>query len=229
MFAGSRVNDLQASVPSLAKGVTTTLLVEEMKKPFVIIAILIALVALVGYERIGRGFRFLISDDRVARAPHVEQAASSQVNKSKESSGEGRKPSQVAPRSKNQGRADTIVIQPIGDRCGPVSVGVRITGEISPMHFIRAPIIVGSSEPSKEQIDRLHEAVHVVAGSLRPGAVIFEADGFSNSEMPILLFARDEFDLTAQVKSVYDTLRTDSDHMPKENPKAKPTSAPNRP
>lgn len=61
---------------------------------------------------------------------------------------------------------------------------------------------------TNEEISRLRLAVDTVAEMLRPSAVIFDADGFSTSEAPVLLFARDEFNLTDQVKLVYDGLET---------------------
>ena len=188
-----------------------------MKRPAIIIVVLILLLAIIGFERIGKGFRFVISDDRVARARQADVATNSEDAKSKESSIPERDTSRTASRSQDQDQADTVTTPPIEDLNGPQSVDVRITGEISPIHFVRAAFIVGSTEPSKEQIDRLSKAVNAVAEALRPGAIIFDADGLSKSGAPALLFARDEFDLTDQVKEIYDTMDESSNHPQKED------------
>jgi hypothetical protein len=61
-------------------------------------------------------------------------------------------------------------------------------------------------EPSKEQIARLKWAAGVVGDGLRPGAVIINLDGEGISGAPVLLDARVEFDVTAGVRAVYDSL-----------------------
>ena len=171
--------------------------------------------AIIGFERIGEGFRFLTSDDRVARAQRNDKTTNSRDTKLEDSSIEEQDSSHIASRAQDRHQEDTITAEPINDRSGSLPVGVAITGEISPMHFIRASSIVGSSAPTKEQTDRLREAVNAVGEALNPGGIIFDADGFSTSEAPVLLFARDKFNLTAQVKAVYDTLAKTSDLPPR--------------
>lgn len=190
-----------------------------MKKPVTIILVLIALMAIIGIEQFGKRFHFLVSDDRSARTRQADETVSSEDIKVKEFSVPEHDFPRLAARSRDRDRADTIKKAPIADFTGSRPVAVSITGEISPMHFIRASFIVGSKEPSKEQIDWLHEAVDEVAKALRPGAIIFDADGLSTSQAPFLVFARDEFDLTSQVKSIYDTLEKTSNRPHQENPK----------
>ena len=86
------------------------------------------------------------------------------------------------------------------------SVAVRVGGEVSPIHFVRPSAIFGDMEPSKEQIARLKWAAGVVGDGLRPGAVIINLDGEGISGAPVLLDARVEFDVTAGVRAVYDSL-----------------------
>ena len=165
-----------------------------MKIPATIIVALIILMAIIGFERIGKGFRFLISDDRVARARRADETTTFRDTKLEESSIGEQDSTHIASRAQDRHQEDTITTEPINDRSGSLPVGVAITGEISPMHFIRASSIVGSSAPTKEQTDRLREAVNAVGEALHPSGIIFDADGFSTSEAPVLLFARDEFD-----------------------------------
>jgi hypothetical protein len=192
-----------------------------MKKLAIILAVLIVLVTLIGFERIGRGLRFLVSDERVAKARENGQAAKTEATKAKAPSTGESQSFRTDPRFDDHGSGDTISSAPIDEHSSPQSVAVRIIGEISPMHFIRASTIIGHSEPTKEQIDRLREALAVIGDALRPSAVIFDADGFSTSEAPVLLYVRNEFDLTDQVKAVYDQLEKSSNH-PAEESKVEP-------
>ncbi len=93
-----------------------------------------------------------------------------------------------------------------GGQLGGSSVAVRVGGEVSPIHFVRASVVFGETEPSKEQIARLKRAADVVGEGLRPGAVIINLDGEGISGAPVLLDARVEFDVTAVVREVYDRL-----------------------
>ena len=186
---------------------------KQMKRPATVIVVLIILLVIIGFERIGNGFYFLISDDRVARAPRVDGAAHFEDTKSKKSSGEEQNSSGFDARPEDQGQADPN-LSAGKDAGGSQGIKVSITGEISPMHFIRASLIFGSTKPSKEQIHRLHEAVNAVGESLRPGAVIFDADGISHTMASVFLFVREEFDLTAQVKAIYDALDPASNSPP---------------
>lgn len=190
-----------------------------MKKSATIILVLIALMAIIGFERIGKAFHFLVSDDRVARARQGAEAENFEDTNSKESRIEEQNSSPIALRSQGRGQADTITTTPIQDRSGEQSLEVSITGEISPVHFVRAAFVVGSTKPSKEQLDRLRNAVDAVAEALRPGAMILDADGLSPSGASVLLYTRDGFDLTTQVKSIYDTLEKASNHPLHGNPK----------
>jgi len=93
-----------------------------------------------------------------------------------------------------------------GGQLGGSSVAVRVGGEVSPIHFVRASVVFGETEPSKEQIARLKRAAGIVGDGLRPGAVIINLDGEGISGAPVLLDARVEFDVTAVVREVYDRL-----------------------
>jgi hypothetical protein len=201
--AGLTPDDFMPCAPPLINASTAP---PQMKKRATIIVVLIILLTIIGFERIRRGFHFLISDDRVARTRRADEITNSRDTKLKESSIEEQDSSRIASHFQDRRYDDTITTASITNRGGSQSVQVSIAGEISPMHFIRASFILGSTAPSKEQIDRLREAVDAVGEALRPGAIIFDADGFSTSEVPVLLFARGEFDLTAQVKLIYDTL-----------------------
>lgn len=192
----------------------------EMKRPAIIVAILIALVSLIGFERIRQGLRFLVFDDRAAGPRWRGQASGSEVSTIKTSGPEGSVSVDLASRSGHRSSADATIATSTDGRNDLNSVAVRIAGEVSPMHFIRASTIFGNSEPSKEQIDRLRKAVAVIGDALRPSAVIFDADGDSTSETPVIVFARDEFDLTTQVKEVYDSLGQTSHHPAQADSKA---------
>ena len=104
--------------PPHHRGLRITLFDKEMKRPATIIVVLILLLAIIGFERIGRGLHLLISDDRVARARQADEATISEDTNLKESSFREQGISPIATRSQDQGQADTITPAPIEDLNG---------------------------------------------------------------------------------------------------------------
>ena len=187
-----------------------------MKRPAIIIIVLIIMMAIIGFERIEKGLHFLISDDRAARRSNQPAEVANSVDpKSRQSRTEEQNSSLHAFPSQDSDQAEITTTASGKGREGSQTLEVSVTGEISPMHFIRGSFIIDSEKPSDEQIDRLREAVDTIAGALQPGAVIFDADAVSTSKSPVLLFAKDGIDLTTQVKSIYDALETSSIPTPK--------------
>jgi len=184
-----------------------------MKRLIAIIVVLLILTAIIGFERIGRGLQFLISDDRTARERTAGETVNLPEGKTRESPRDGQSFSRGVSRPSvpGQGNTDAMRFERAGDA---PAIELSIAGGIFPLHFIRASSIVGSTEPSEEQIDRLQQSVAVVAEGLHPGVIVFDADAISTSEAPVLLFARDEFDLTPTVKLVYDTFEKESAQFP---------------
>lgn len=190
---------------------------KEMKRPIAILIALLILVAIIGHERIGSGLHFLISDDRTAGQPAIDGSTSPQERESRNAGpDEHERLDSLSgdPRSSEPDADDTSASRFNGSGDGSV-VEMPITGEISPLHFIRSSSIVDSSEPSGDQIDRLKQSVALAAEGLRPGAIIFDADAISSSQAAVLPYARDEFDLTTHVKDIYDALENESQPLPK--------------
>lgn len=181
-----------------------------MKKPITVVVALIILTMMIGFERIGRGLQFLISESRTERARSSEVSTEEKI---------GDPLDDPSPRVR-QGRQDTH--RPAWSSKSPdevpeqaarsaydlgrAPVAIDVTGELSSMHYIQSSQITGSSEISIAEVERLRRAVDILGDGLNPRALIFDADALSTSEAPFILFARDGFDLTEQAKSVYERL-----------------------
>jgi hypothetical protein len=175
-----------------------------MKRLVAIAAVLFVLVSLIGLEGMRRGWRFVIFDDRVAGIREGGEVAG--LEGATMSSGQVMGSSRRVSRAGTGGSAEGPGNGVRGGQLGGSSVAVRVGGEVSPIHFVRASVVFGETEPSKEQIARLKRAAGIVGDGLQPGAVILNLDGEGISGAPVLLDARVEFDVTAVVREVYDRL-----------------------
>jgi hypothetical protein len=175
-----------------------------MKRLVAIAAVLFVLVSLIGLEGMRRGWRFVIFDDRVAGIREGGEVAGLEgaTMSSEQAMGSSRRASRPGAGGSAKGTGNGVRGGPLGGS----SVAVRVGGEVSPIHFVRASVVFGETEPSKEQIARLKRAAGIVGDGLRPGAVIINLDGEGISGAPVLLDARVEFDVTAVVREVYDRL-----------------------
>lgn len=176
----------------------------RMKRLVAIAAVLFVLVSLIGFERMRRAWRFVIFDDRVAGVREGGEAG--RLEGATMSSGGRMRSSLMDSGAGGRGSVEGMANSVGGGQVEGRSVAVRVGGEVSPIHFVRASAIFGDLEPSKEQIARLKWAAGVVGDGLRPGAVIINLDGEGISGAPVLLDARVEFDVTAGVRAVYDSL-----------------------
>lgn len=179
-----------------------------MKRPIAIIVALIILTAIIGFERFGAGLQPLLPDDRTTRERRAGETKDHPSTTTKESDRgrQGLSGSDSHPSEQPHAGTAALLTNPSENE----AIEWSINGEISPVHFIRASSIVGTDEPSEEQIDRLHQAVDIMAGALHPGIIIFDADAISTSDIPVLLFAREQLDLTSHVKPVYEILEKKS-------------------
>jgi hypothetical protein len=89
---------------------------------------------------------------------------------------------------------------------GGHSLAINVTGDRSPLNYIRSSAITGSSENSEIELERLRQAVKILGDGLNPSALIFDSDALTTSEAPFILFARDGFDLSDQAKLIYERL-----------------------
>jgi hypothetical protein len=162
------------------------------------------LISLIGLEGMRRGWRFVIFDDRVAGIREGGEVAGLEgaTMSSEQAMGSSRRASRPGAGGSAKGTGNGVRGGPLGGS----SVAVRVGGEVSPIHFVRASVVFGETEPSKEQIARLKRAAGIVGDGLQPGAVILNLDGEGISGAPVLLDARVEFDVTAVVREVYDRL-----------------------
>ena len=180
-----------------------------MKKLLAIVAVLMLLVALVGVDKIGDMLRMLIRDDRDPRATRSEEIAhepSEPKSSRNDLTGARTIDTKVESESFHGDRTGTVVGN--GSVAGGASglIELSITGDVSPFHFIRSSEVLGTTEPTEQQRELLQTATEAVLAPLDPGVLIFDADVTSQFGAPVLVFAREELELTRHVKAVYETL-----------------------
>jgi hypothetical protein len=181
-----------------------------MKKLIAIVIALIILAMIIGFERIGRGLQFLISDNRTDRVGISEARTEEGLNDLRDD----RLPRvwqvrQDAHFPARPSQSPNIVTEQAARSdydLGGAPIAINVTGDLSPMHYIRSSEIIGSSEITAAEIERLRRATNILGDGLDPHALIFDADALSTSEAPFILYARDGFDLTEQAKLIYDRL-----------------------
>ena len=117
-------------------------------------------------------------------------------------------------RQTGAGQADAVP----GDRPGRADesnlVPQIVIAQSSHVYFIRSSEIIGTGEIAEAEIKRLQGAVGRVSDVLRPRPVVMNADVISTSEVPVLLFARPDLDLTGQVKVVYEAMKREAEDSP---------------
>ena len=209
-------------------GATTLRSPREMKRPVVIIVALLALAVIIGIDRIGHGFGFLISDERHPKSRDALPAASPERTSAESNYTAENQTSRDSTRSTNRDIGTPNHSGAKTDHNDSPQIAVSITGEISPVHFIRASAIFGTEAPMENQIARLREAVALVGDRLSPSAVIFDSDAISPSKAPVIPFVREALDLTSQVKLVYDTLDKPSNLPHNQTPPGEPAVSGNR-
>ncbi|MDB4673396.1 hypothetical protein OAF27_01150 [Verrucomicrobiales bacterium] len=182
-----------------------------MKKRIAIVAAMIVLIMVIGFERIEKGIQFMISDNRTEReitsVESTEDASGDSWDTSftqSSKNGKGFQPShsRSTEPSKEMGTGSDYIP-------GAPPVAVNITGDLSPLHFISASLVTGSPENSASELERLRLTVEILGDGLDSSVVILDADVLSTTEAPFILFARDSFDLTAQAKLIYDRLQAE--------------------
>ena len=76
------------------------------------------------------------------------------------------------------------------------SVGLNTSSRMTVFHFFRSRQILGTGEPTGRHRELLEAALATVLRSLGAGGFIFDADATSQFGSSVLVFARDEYDLT---------------------------------
>ena len=193
-----------------------------MKKLIAIVIALIILTMIIGLERIGKGLQFLISDNRTDRVTTSEVRTEEDLEDSRDDRLPRVRQDRQNPHSP-AGPSQSPHIVPeqaarSGYDLGGAPVAIDVTGDLSSMHYIRSSEIMGSSEISAAEIERLRRATGILRDGLDPHALIFDADALSTSEDPFILYARDGFDLTEQAMLIYKRLLAE-DELAKETAK----------
>jgi len=182
-----------------------------MKKPIAIGIALIILTMIIGFERIERGFHFLISDNRTERARVSEMTLGDSRDNPPSRPRDDRPDS--APNHSSSSMPQGLVMDQASQgekNLGGHSLAINVTGDRSPLHYIKSSAITGSSENSEIELERLRQAVKILGDGLNPSALIFDSDALTTSEAPFILFARDGFDLTVQAKLIYERLQAEA-------------------
>ncbi|MEM9478061.1 MAG: hypothetical protein AAGA58_00210 [Verrucomicrobiota bacterium] len=177
-----------------------------MKRASAIILVLLFLTAIIGFERFREGLQFLISDHPTPR--QTQNIESMDLPGPKPRGDEWAPHGSLA--SATQGPNADLSTQP-NDPDNSSNIAQNFTVELSHLHFIRSTQITGTSESSEMEIEWLREAVTTVSDGLRHRPMVFDADAITTSEAPVLLFAKPEFDLTNEVRVVYEALAGETD------------------
>lgn len=113
----------------------------------------------------------------------------------------GRNFQTMAPRHDRSGSAT-------GNLEGSQGEGPLVYSEMPRHYFIRSSSILKTSEPTEKQAAQIREAVETVLSGLPPEALIFDIDVLNDSEprRPVLLFAREDLDLTSQVRAAFERI-----------------------
>lgn len=174
-----------------------------MKKPIAIACVLLLLVVFIGVERFkgtqrggptaathtGLDAPNSLNGRRVGTPTHSEAAANTPSSPKSISAidvgEESEKVDLVSPQSQS-------------------SAGNGVLGQkISELHYIRGRTVLGASEPDKESIARLLEAVKQVAAGFDGSVIVFDLDGLTTSQSPFLSYASPRLDLTKAVQVAY--------------------------
>jgi hypothetical protein len=182
-----------------------------MKKPITIVLTLIILAMIIGFEHIGRGLDFLISDSRKERTRASQITLGDSEEKPLSRPLDDRPES--LPNPANSSEPPGLVTEQASrgeNNFGGRSLAINVTADLSPLHFIRSAAITRTSTISEIERETLRQAVEIIGDGLNPRALIFDADALTTSEAPFILFGRDGFDLTPQVKIIYERLRSEA-------------------
>lgn len=177
-----------------------------MKKLIAIACVLLLLVIFTGVERFKRIDRSEPNvttqtgpdapsplDGRKVRTPnHSETTANA--------------PSETDPIPVTDVGADLVKAVPVSSQSPSGSGNVALGKKISEIYYIRGRSVLGASEPSKESIAKLLEAVKQVASGFEQPVIVFDLDGLATSQSPFLVFASPGFDLTKAVEVAYRVL-----------------------
>ena len=86
------------------------------------------------------------------------------------------------------------------------STVLNVTGEVSSFYFIRSSVILGEMGATDRERELLRAATTAVMAELELGAIVLDADVVSERGFPVVVFAKDELDLTGRVKVVFEAL-----------------------
>jgi hypothetical protein len=181
-----------------------------MKKPIAIACVLLLLVIFIGVEQFKR------TDRRESDvATHIGfdvpgPPGGPKIRTSTHSEAMADAPSHPDPISTTDDGVDQEKIDSVSPQSPSSAGNVASETKLSDMYYIRSRTVLGASEPSKESIARLSEAVKQVASGFGDTVIVFDLDGLTTSQSPFLSYASPRFDLTRAVEAAY-SISTEKD------------------
>ena len=171
----------------------------NMKRQIIITAILL-LLAVIGVERLNRPRQI---------EPQPESSAVSEISNTRSASKNrapvySAKPPPYTPAAETA-RATGPTI-PVIARAPMQTAGTASSQQAPQIFHIRGESILKTSEPDKESIARLWEAVERVASTFGEPVIIIDLDGLATSGSRLLAYANPEFDLTQPTGAAYRAL-----------------------
>lgn len=178
------------------------------KKPVLVLGILLLLLAVIGFEGLGRKY------DRVPqKMAHRQQQDTPRAERGKPAMAEPRGFVSQAPSVSNSRPEDLSVLsveETVPEENRKREVGAASRRLPSQIYFIRShSVLKGRTDKQSlvEGIEMLQRAVTNVGSSLPANATIMDRDGFSTSQASFLVHANPEYDLTDEVGTAYDELK----------------------
>ena len=83
---------------------------------------------------------------------------------------------------------------------------------------MRSGLVTGSKDLLPDQVKLLQGAVREVAQELKGRAIVFDKSATTSSQAPLLLFAREDRDISDRVKVVFDRLSQEAVDLAKRAP-----------
>lgn len=177
-----------------------------MKKRLGIITILLILVGIFSYDRLKLRLDQFIVGERPAGAAQTNDDGVSPNQQAEVAVDSDHKGASHPVSSSSSSPLGQEVAGHISKTENKLYTSIAANRARSRLRFIRSSVITGSANPSEKQIGRLKNSVADVTQDLGSGFIVFDADAISNAEVPFILYAAEDRDLSDRVRRIYERL-----------------------
>jgi hypothetical protein len=182
-----------------------------MKKRLGIITILLILVGIFSYDRLKLELDQFIVGERPASAAQTNDDGVSPNQQAEVAVDSDHKEARHPVSSSSSSPLGQEVAGRISKTENKLYTSIAANRPRSRLRFIRSSVITGSANPSEKQIGRLKNSVADVTQDLGSGFIVFDADAISNAEVPFILYAAGDRDLSDRVRRIYERLGKTAD------------------